>query len=892
MEPSLFKYIWRHSRRDQLLILGVVLASLPFYFLSLDLPKRIVNDAIQGKAFAGGKEFIRAFEIRFDLPSFLGGGKITIFDGLDVDRLNFLWGLSAIFFVLVMINGWFKKVINIEKGVIGERMLRRMRFDLFQQLLRFRPEEARLIKPSEAASIIKDEVEPIGGFIGDAFIQPAFLSTQALTALSFILVQNLWLGMLSVLTVAAQAVIVPLLRKKQLQLGKERQIASRRLAGKVGELVEGMPAVRTHGTQAYESAEIGGRLGNLFRIRFELYRRKFAVKYLNNLLAQLTPLMFYTIGGYLALKGTLDVGQLVAVIAAYKDIPPPVKELIDWDQQRNDVTIKYDQVVEQFSPAPLPNFDPPPATPIAPLDGKTFAVDGLTVTDGRGSALLEAATAHWSLPAHVALLGGPGSGREIFARATGRQITRYDGTVKIGDHNLLTMDPETGTRLVAFAGSEPALFPTSIRENVAYGLRYRTPDLPGAEAGADEIRRQFEARRTGNPLARAEDDWFAYDRAGVDSLQALDERIIAALRTVGLGDDIYRFGLSARLDPVRDKTLAAELVKARMFIHERLEAENKTRLIEPFDPNTYNSNGSIGENLLFGVTVSQGLTDGALLARPENRAILRHHTLRRPLAQVGVQIAETMLEIFVGLPPGHALFERYSFINASDLPAYEEIVTRWRNDGKSLDNLENAFDLLVNLALGYVEPRHRLGLLTDDLKARIVATRKSLHEAWRQAGASDVEIFHPEYYCSAAPVRDNLLFGRVGFGIAGANDTIAELLQSSLTDLHLEDDIYRIGLDYQVGPGGKLLFATQRAGIDLARCLLRRPEILVIEGSLAGLRTADSMAVIQRLRADFAGRTLIVDLPEDGSPDGFDLAITFENGRLTGAAPAGPPAGG
>ena len=28
--------------------------------------------------------------------------------------------------------------------------------------------------------MIKDEVEPIGGFIGDAYIQPAFLATQAL----------------------------------------------------------------------------------------------------------------------------------------------------------------------------------------------------------------------------------------------------------------------------------------------------------------------------------------------------------------------------------------------------------------------------------------------------------------------------------------------------------------------------------------------------------------------------------------------------------------------------------------------------------------------------------------------------------------------------------------
>ena len=51
IDKSFFRYVWRNSRREQIAILLVVLASLPLYFWSLDLPKTIVNDAIQGKAF-------------------------------------------------------------------------------------------------------------------------------------------------------------------------------------------------------------------------------------------------------------------------------------------------------------------------------------------------------------------------------------------------------------------------------------------------------------------------------------------------------------------------------------------------------------------------------------------------------------------------------------------------------------------------------------------------------------------------------------------------------------------------------------------------------------------------------------------------------------------------
>src|SRR5215211_526178 len=232
MDRSLFRYIWRHSKRDQLIICAVVLASLPFYFASLDLPRRIVNQAIQGRAFEGGQATARFLELSFTLPEWLGGGSYQMFEGFEVGRLGLLFGLSGVFLVFVLVNGAFKYWINVAKGALGERMLRRMRFDLFALILRFTPETLRTIKSSETATIIKDEVEPIGGFIGDAFITPAFLGTQALTALFFIIVQNVWLGFMAGAVIGIQFVVIPRMRRELLRLGKQRQLASRRLAGR------------------------------------------------------------------------------------------------------------------------------------------------------------------------------------------------------------------------------------------------------------------------------------------------------------------------------------------------------------------------------------------------------------------------------------------------------------------------------------------------------------------------------------------------------------------------------------------------------------------------------------------------------------------------------------
>lgn len=325
LDRSLFRFILRYSRRDQLLIVPLVVGSMVVYYLSLDLPKTIINQAIQGAGFK--------------TPD-----AVKHFLGVDLTRIPYLFALSGVFLVLIVANGWLKFQINTMKGWMGERMLRRLRYALFDQILRFPLRRFRRVKAAEMATMVKDEVEPLGGFIGEAIITPLFLGGQALTAMAFIIYQHLALGLIALFVVLIQAVVIPRLRRRLLVLGRERQLTARALAGRIAECVDGIAEIHAHDTSNYERAEISARLGRIFGIRFELYQRKFLVKFLNNFLSQVTPFLFYTMGGYLVIVGRLDLGALVAVIAAYKDLPGPVKEIIDWDQQRLDVEVKYAQV--------------------------------------------------------------------------------------------------------------------------------------------------------------------------------------------------------------------------------------------------------------------------------------------------------------------------------------------------------------------------------------------------------------------------------------------------------------------------------------------------------------------------------------------------------------------
>ena len=102
MESSIFRYTWRRSKARQFQLLAVTLLSLPFVYITLELPKQIVNDAISGD---GPYEII----------------------GVTITQTQFLLALCIGFLLAVTGQGLVKMRINVMAGVLAERMLERFR---------------------------------------------------------------------------------------------------------------------------------------------------------------------------------------------------------------------------------------------------------------------------------------------------------------------------------------------------------------------------------------------------------------------------------------------------------------------------------------------------------------------------------------------------------------------------------------------------------------------------------------------------------------------------------------------------------------------------------------------------------------------------------------------
>ena len=132
---------------------------------------------------------------------------------------------------------------------------------------------------------------------------------------------------------------------------------------------------------------VAARLYENTVIRIEIFRRKFTIKIINNFLNQLTPFFFYSIGGYLVIRGDLDLGSLVAVLAAYKEVAAPWREVLNYMQRWSDFNSRYVFVLENYSGdihAPSRLYAPPeevttlsgPVTWMGPLTSSQLTSGG------------------------------------------------------------------------------------------------------------------------------------------------------------------------------------------------------------------------------------------------------------------------------------------------------------------------------------------------------------------------------------------------------------------------------------------------------------------------------------------------------------------------------------
>ena len=818
-----FGFLTRFGLPQQIVLLLLTAASLPVYYASLDLPKQIVDKALGGKP----SDFPRA----------------VTFGGIDLGsypQLQYLAFLSGLFLLTVLINGGFKYAINVYKGRLGEGLLRLLRSELLSRVLRFPLAHFRRISQGELIAMVTGEVEALGGYFGDAIVTPAFQGGLLITALGFIFAQDVTMGLAAIALYPPQAWLIPKLQRRVNRLGYARVREVRHLSQRIGEVTSVIEAVHVNYADQSQLDTFASHLTRILDIRYDIYKKKFFIKFLNNFIAQLTPFFFLSIGGYLVLRGQLTLGSLVGVLAAYKDLAPPWKELLDFYQGQQDARIKYDQLITQFDPGGLrPPFVV--ETEAAEQFGEGAEIAGTIAAKELGleeDGLVSIEQLSLEIPAgqHVALIDADGSGSHLLARTLARLETPVRGRLLLDGQDLGQLPRALYTRALAFVGAPARL----VQGTVADNLRL----LLGPDLGA-----------------------------------VTTDTVLAAIEQVELGDDLFRFGLRAVIDPAQHPALVEAILGARSRLRELLAAGDNAGLAEPFERERYLVNATIGENLLFGAPSTADLDRRALATHPYVRQILKETELEAPLIELGRTAWHNLSEIFGDVPVHHQLVLDFSPIRPEELTLYrQELAGLDKAPGATLNAEQRR--MLLNLALNLTPARDRLVDLSDKFTARLLEARRRFVEKLPEKMTGAIEFFDPERYLVQLSVRDNLVFGRILSQHARAAERIEQIVAALAEEEGFRRLVLEAGFDYTVGIGGSQLTPQQRQKLALAAAALRQVRILVADAPTRDLHRGAASTVLARLLEIYQGRTVICALEDAALTPLFDRVLTLGQGQL------------
>ncbi len=126
-------------------------------------------------------------------------------------------------------------------------------------------------------------------------------------------------------------------------------------------------------------------------------------------------------------------------------------------------------------------------------------------------------------------------------------------------------------------------------------------------------------------------------------------------------------------------------------------------------------------------------------------------------------------------------------------------------------------------------------------------------------------------------IRDNLLWGNKD----ASDEKINRALEASLSD-EIVNKLAN-GLNSEVGQAGSLLPGGQKQRIALARALLKRPKILVLDDSLSAIDTINEGKIRTKLRKLYPQLTLIIVAQRVSAIKDADHILVLHEGEIHGA---------
>jgi ABC-type bacteriocin/lantibiotic exporter with double-glycine peptidase domain len=305
MVKDLYRYIWKVSARDQVLLSLLAVSLFLIELVPLELQRRIVNGAVDGR----GWEFVGT--------------------------------LCLVYVGVALLHGGLKLVMNVYRGSVSEAANKRLRLQMNPPATAAPASAAAPGEEGVKISMIVSEVESVGGFVGSSFSEPLLNGGMLLSIFGYMLFTQPWMALVALLIFCPQLLFIPFLQEAINRRTKRRIETMRALSVDIVDEAADRAGARTHKT-------FRQRVANVYRLNMQIFVRKYGMNFLMNLLHQVGIIGILAVGGWLVLQGKTEVGTIVAFISGLSRMNDPWNDLVDFFRNLSNTGLKYRMIAAEL----------------------------------------------------------------------------------------------------------------------------------------------------------------------------------------------------------------------------------------------------------------------------------------------------------------------------------------------------------------------------------------------------------------------------------------------------------------------------------------------------------------------------------------------------------------
>lgn len=381
-----------------------------------------------------------------------------------------LWVLVIQSTVAVLTGMLSNYLVVRTTGNFGAAVLRDMRRDLVNHIMKVAPNDMEKQNFGDIMERLSSDVATVAGYMETYFKDCLYVPIVVIVFTVYLVSMN---PMLAVLCLGPLLVMVP----ASIKLLKPVKMAQAEYVKKLGltnnhiqEAFDGADVIKSYNLQKKMQTKYYNALKETLDISDKNDLWQYNIEPLSALIREAPTAIALCMGGYLALKGELSIGILVAFISGIKKINEPLVYAYQLVIRTQMAIISVNRVLEILD-MPV-EYHKEKTQELKKSSAKVFELKNVSFSYSGpedANAVLEQFNLSVYEGQKLALVGKSGCGKSTVMKLMCRQNEADAGEIYFYGNTFSDIDPDDVRDRLSFIAQEAVIFPMSVLDNIRIG---------------------------------------------------------------------------------------------------------------------------------------------------------------------------------------------------------------------------------------------------------------------------------------------------------------------------------------------------------------------------------------------------------------------------------------